>query len=284
MSIAPGGRIGPYQVVSLLGRGGMGEVFLANDTRLHRQVVLKTPDPLGGATEMSAGMPTISSSGRVVGTPGYAPPEQLMGRDVDDRSDIYSLGVLLFELCTGRLPLDGSEALEIEMASVKDPALVAHDVEPTVPVELSAIIGRAMETEPSARYQSAELMRAALRRLHVPASERPTERRPIVERPTGAPPPVQTVPIRVARRRTLLAATAVAMIVALGWLATRPESPPLCSRTVTIAPIVGVLPFTNAGDDAADEHLGIGMADLLISALDRMPAISVVSGSATLGI
>ena len=401
MSIAPGDRIGPYEVVSLLGRGGMGEVFLANDTRLHRKVVLKTvreadsqgvesrhrmlhearaaatlnhpniaaiydvlerddqmiivmeyvsgatlnarlqqgrlppaavidigvqllealveahahgivhrdlkpanvclmsngtvkvldfgiarirtPDPLGDATETSGGLPTISPPGRVVGTPGYSPPEQLMGPGVDDRSDIYSLGVLLFELCTGRLPFDGSDALALAMASVRAPALVAHELEPTVPVELSAIIGRAMKREPSARYQSAETMRAGLRRLHVPASERRTEQFPTIELPTDAPPPVQTVPIRVARRRTVLAATAVAMIAAVGWLATRPEPPPLFSRTVTIAPIVGVLPFTNAGDDAADDHLGVGMADLLISALDRMPAVSVVSGSATLG-
>ena len=245
---------------------------------------IRTPDPQGDAAETSAEMPTISSSGRLVGTPGYAPPEQLMGCEVDDRSDIYSLGVMLFELCTGRLPFDGLDALALMMASVKDPALVAHEVEPTVPVELSAIIRRAMESETSARYQSAELMRAGLRHLHVPASERPTEGLPTIERPTSAPPSLETVPIRVARRRTWLVATAVAaMTAAAGWLATRPEPTPLFSRTVTIAPIVGVLPFTNTGDDAADDHLGIGMADLLISALDRMPAVSVVSGSATLG-
>ena len=243
---------------------------------------IRAPDPLDDANETSGEIPTISPSGRVVGTPGYAAPEQLMGREVDGRSDIYSLGVLLFELCTGRLPFDGSDALALILASVKGPALVAHNVEPTVPVELSAIIGRALEGEPSARYQSAESMRASLRRLHVPASERATEGFSAVERPTGAPPSVQTVPIRVARRRTVVTATAVAMTAALGWLATRPEPPPLFSRTV-IAPTVGVLPFTNAGDDAADGHLGIGMADLLISALDRMPAVSVVSGSATLG-
>lgn len=95
--------------------------------------------------------PPLSQAGQIFGTPGYTAPEQLLGKTVDNRSDLYSLGVLLFELCTGRRPFEAPEPLGTALASLTEPTPLAAEVEPTVPADLSAIIGRMMAKEPAHR-------------------------------------------------------------------------------------------------------------------------------------
>ena len=118
--------------------------------------------------------PPLSQAGTIFGTPGYTAPEQLRGKTVDNRRDLYSLGVLLFKLCTGRRSFEASEPLGTALACLTEPTPLAADVEPMVPADLSAIIGRAMAKEPAHRYQSVESMRSDLRNLATVHSERPT--------------------------------------------------------------------------------------------------------------
>ena len=118
--------------------------------------------------------PPLSQAGTIFGTPGYMAPEQLRGKTVDNRRDLYSLGVLLFKLCTGRRSFEASEPLGTALACLTEPTPLAADVEPMVPADLSAIIGRAMAKEPVHRYQSVESMRSDLRNLATVHSERPT--------------------------------------------------------------------------------------------------------------
>lgn len=98
----------------------------------------------------------ITSSGLVVGTPRYISPEQGMGRNVDHRSDIYSLGATLYELTTGKSPFDGDTPLSIMMKHINSPLMPPYMVNPRVPADISDIITRMMAKDPSERYQDYE--------------------------------------------------------------------------------------------------------------------------------
>jgi len=98
----------------------------------------------------------LTSSGLVVGTPRYISPEQGMGRNVDHRSDIYSLGATFYELVTGRTPFEGDTPLAIMMKHINSPLVPPYMINPKVPGDVSEIITKMMQKEPNQRYQDYE--------------------------------------------------------------------------------------------------------------------------------
>jgi serine/threonine-protein kinase len=378
-----GQRVGPYAVLRRLGGGGMGEVYLAEDTRLGRQVALKRPSeawlsmpdarerlhreasaagrlthpniaaiydvldvdsqpyivmeyvegeslahvlrrgalPLDQAiavgTEIAEaltaahakgivhrdlkpanisltpdghakvldfglakgpaikqpspgqGVTTITVPGQAMGTPGYSSPEQLVGAPADPRDDLYSLGVVLYELLTGRRPFDGTDSLELAMATMTKTAPPAHHVNPVVPEAISAIVARAMARDRADRYQSAGELRTELRRVTHALS-------------TDVTHLISTSALRLPRgrlRRILpiaLLAVVVAGAVGVGWWTSRRA--PATGKPST--PVLGVLPFDNNGTEA-DAPLAAGMRDVLIATLAGTRGLTVLSKSAT---
>ena len=97
-----------------------------------------------------------------MGTPDYMPPEQAQGQPADFRSDIYSLGVVLFETFTGKLPFTGDTVMEIVMAHIQEPPPRPRSVNPKLPAELEAVILRCLEKDPAKRYQTADELLEAL--------------------------------------------------------------------------------------------------------------------------
>jgi serine/threonine-protein kinase len=112
-----------------------------------------------------AGTSQMTEAGSIVGTAQYLSPEQARGTEVDQRSDLYSLGVVLYELLTGQTPFDGDTPVEIAMkhlsATPRPPSQIRHDV----PRELDMVVMRALAKDPAARYQSADEMEADLERV-----------------------------------------------------------------------------------------------------------------------
>jgi eukaryotic-like serine/threonine-protein kinase len=105
----------------------------------------------------------ISRAGLVVGTPSYMAPEQALGRPVDARTDLYALGVLLYELTTGRLPFAGDDPLTVVSQHVHAPVVPPKVLRPNLPRRLEAIILRLLEKNPEARFASAHETALALR-------------------------------------------------------------------------------------------------------------------------
>ena len=112
--------------------------------------------PLGGATDLTTGAaPTLTGEGRLLGTVAYMSPEQAEGREVDHRSDIFSLGVLLYELATGQRPFKGDSSLSLLSSILRDTPPPMTDLKPAFPPELARIVRRCLAKDPGRRYQSA---------------------------------------------------------------------------------------------------------------------------------
>ena len=116
------------------------------------------------------GASALTRTGAMLGTSAYLSPEQARGRQVDERSDLYSLGVLLFEMLTGRLPFSGDSdvAIAVQHASAPPPDL--RSLAPDLPEYLIAVVAKALSKEPADRYQSASEFAAALHRVPTPAT------------------------------------------------------------------------------------------------------------------
>ena len=309
MQLAPGSRLGPYEIVSPLGRGGMGEVYRARDTRLGREIAIKVlpedvardPDRLSrfereakavaalnhpnlvtlhsieesngvrfltmelvdgqsldqvippgglpvprvldlaiaiaealvaahqkgvvhrdlkpgnlmvsrdgrvkvldfGLAKLSeverapAGLaPTmepISAVGLVLGTVPYMSPEQLRGESVDARSDLFSLGVVLYEMVTGKRPFGGGSAIEVSTSILRDAPPPTSSVRANVPGDLERIIARCLEKDPERRSQTAKEVRNELEWLK--RGTAPSAPKPVMPAAGADLPSVAVLPV-----------------------------------------------------------------------------------------
>ncbi|GLW50513.1 serine/threonine-protein kinase PksC [Streptomyces sp. NBRC 14336] len=120
--------------------------------------VVKVMD-FGIARAMQSGVTSMTQTGMVVGTPQYLSPEQALGRGVDARSDLYSVGIMLFQLVTGRLPFDADSPLAIAYAHVQEEPVAPSSVNRSLPPAVDALIARALRKNPNERFPNAEAMR-----------------------------------------------------------------------------------------------------------------------------
>jgi eukaryotic-like serine/threonine-protein kinase len=124
------------------------------------------------AEQTTASRDVLTTLGTVAGTPGYMSPEQVRGEELDARTDLFSLGVVLYEMATGRMPFQGKAPAAIMAAILHDTPEPASDTNPEIPPKLLEIIARAIEKDPAVRYQSAADLRAELKRLKRDMSSR----------------------------------------------------------------------------------------------------------------
>jgi eukaryotic-like serine/threonine-protein kinase len=207
--------------------------------------------------------------GRQVGTPPYMPPEHLMGDAVEVRGDIYSLGVMLFELLTGRRPFQGADAMALTMAILTHATPRASGSNADVPPALDAIVFRAMSRMPQDRYASASELGADLRRLTAvtPAvyEERTKSREP---RPRDR---LNRTRLSISIAGVALTALLLALIVP--WPPRSSSVPPSPTRVSSLV----VLPLANMSGDPAQEYFADGMTEALISTLAKISGLRVIS-------
>ena len=200
----------------------------------------------------------MTSPGMVVGTVPYMSPEQVKGEDLDGRSDIFSLGAVLYEAATGRRPFQAKSGAELMSAIlISEPAMLLEGSSELHP-EMKRILKNCLTKEPGVRYLTAGAMRDELQRLHqaLLSGEHFAERR--VRRPLPW-------------RHLATGAAALALLAAGAWgfSAWRAAHP---SENA-----IAVLPFTNTSHDPQVDYLADGLAEGLIDQLSRVPGLKVIA-------
>ncbi len=377
MPLTIGSRLGSYEIVGLVGAGGMGEVYRARDTKLNRDVALKVL-PIGAlanpiararlvrearlaaslnhpsictvhdvdesdgrlyvAMELVSGRPlaeligkdglpgdqallygeqiadalahahergivhrdlkganvavtadgrvkvldfglaarwggeledatrsvaSLDSPGVIAGTLPYMAPEALRGESADPRSDVWSLGVLLYEMASGRRPFRGSSGVDVTSSILRDPP-------PSLPEHigpgLAAVVHQCLEKEPGRRYSDGAQLRAALGVVRSASPLNPIVRVNPTRRWFAAAAAIVLV----------AAAVGVAVIARSGWR--RSSSPVSADEIRSLA----VLPLENLSGDASQNYLADGLTEELITRLSKLPNLSVTARTAVL--
>ncbi len=378
-----GTNIGHYKVVQKLGEGGMGEVFLAEDTKLNRQVALKflpsqyaseenfkarfkreaqaaaalnhpniitihevseyegrpfiameyvegesLKDLVAGedlsldrvidlGIQISGGLAKahqqgivhrdvkpqnvvidkdgrarildfglaklardamLTRTGSTVGTVAYMSPEQATGEEADARSDVFSFGVVLYEMITRRLPFQGDHEAAVMHSIVSDTPEPLARYKAEVPEELQRIVDKALRKDIGTRYQSAADLMADLKELRKEGATQATLSTKSVYRPA-----------REGRSRSILVAgiVLVALIVLVSYLVFKgapvpaPPGAEMTSRSVWRSS-VAVLPFRDFSPDRDQEYFCDGMTDAIIGKLSGLQDLKVISMSSVM--
>jgi eukaryotic-like serine/threonine-protein kinase len=202
----------------------------------------------------------LTSPGAALGTISYMSPEQIRAKELDARTDLFSFGVVLYEMATGQLPFRGESSGVIFKAILDGTPTSAVRLNPDVPVELERIVNRALEKDKNLRYQHAADMRAELQRL-----KRDSESTKVVAMPAAEK-----------TRRIGNPWVILAVCIAVLGLAVAGAWHLRSGRTAQIDSIA-VLPFTNVNGDANTEYLSDGVTESLIGNLAHVPDLKVKS-------
>lgn len=211
----------------------------------------------------------LTDTGIAVGTIAYMSPEQVRGEEVDRRTDLFSLGVVLYEMATGRQAFGGSTAGVVFEAILNRAAVPPSHVNPKVPMELERIVNRLMEKDRSLRYQSAADLKADLKRLKRDSS------------PESARKSAGEMP-RVRKRHRMWAAgmvgAAVVLVFALVALNVARVRDRLGKGSAEPKVVsLAVLPLENRSGGADQEFFADGMTEELITQLQQLSALRVRS-------
>jgi eukaryotic-like serine/threonine-protein kinase len=215
----------------------------------------------------------MTNTGALIGTPDYMSPEQVMGEKVDPRSDLFTLGVIFFQLLVGTLPYKADTIQAAMYKRTKEKSKSPQEVDPTVPALLSDITVKSMQLDPNLRYQTAKEIQldieswrsGSTKRLDIPVAE------------------IEVPPVPLWRKPIVLGSAAL-LLLALGgvYYGGRKSMGPVgggIAAPVVVAPVasLAILPFHNASGDSKLDWLGSSMAEMLSTDVGQSASVRMVS-------
>ncbi|MBN1271657.1 MAG: protein kinase [Candidatus Aminicenantes bacterium] len=210
----------------------------------------------------------ITGSGILIGTPEYMSPEQVEAKDIDQRSDIYSLGIIFYEMVTGRLPFDGDTPLAVALMQKDKTPKDPKKLNPQIPVDLCDVILRCLEKKREKRYQSAKELYAELNNIEkgFPENEREiSKRKPIISKEI-------TVAFEIKKLflPALIVFSIIAVTVLIWQLLLKKPIIPISSGEPSLA----VMYFENRSNE---QDLDKIIVDMLTTNLSRNKEVKVIS-------
>jgi len=213
----------------------------------------------------------MTGAGVMIGTPEYMSPEQVEGKDVDQRSDIYSLGVILYEMVTGRVPFEGDTPFTIGVKQKSEIPKEPGELNSQVPSDLNGVIMKCLEKDKEKRYQSTGEVRSELIAIEkgIPTTERIVpERKPITSREITVTFGVKKLLI------PALVVVAVIIVAVVIWQLLPQKEAVFVPK---IENSIAVISFENQTGDKAYDYLQKAIPNLLITSLEQTGQIYVVT-------
>jgi serine/threonine protein kinase/Tfp pilus assembly protein PilF len=216
----------------------------------------------------------ITGAGVMIGTPEYMSPEQVEGKELDQRSDIYSLGVILYEMVTGRVPFEGDTPFTVGVKQKSEAPPNPKDINSQIPDDLNKVILRCLEKDKEKRYQDVGEVRSELSNIEkgIPTTERIIpDKKPLTSR---------EITVTFGMKKLLIPLMIIAAVVIIGliiWqVLPKKEAIPTAE---TENPSVAVMYFENNTGDPGMDHYRKSISDLLITDLSQSKYLDVLSGA-----
>jgi len=233
----------------------------------------------------------ISRAGTIIGTASYMSPEQARGKDVDARSDIFSFGIVLYEMISGKLPFDGEEPIDVISSILNHDPAPLHKLVTGVSPDLERIINKTLRKDRDERYQTVRDLLIDIRdikqelefRTRLERTEEPDRNRPDTRRSgptptddsTHATSSAEYITSEIKKHKFASLAVLAVLLLTVGgigfWYFAR------SSQIRSIA----VLPFSNGSGDATLDYLSDGVSESLIDRLSELPQLKVIARSSS---
>jgi serine/threonine protein kinase/predicted Zn-dependent protease len=215
----------------------------------------------------------ITGEGAIVGTPEYMSPEQVEGKEADQRSDIYALGVILFEMVCGRTPFEGDTPLAVAVKHKSEPAPQPRTINPQIPQDINKLILRCLEKDRAKRYQTAEELAADLAAVEqvLPMTDR------VLPRAKAKTRTSHEITVKLTPRKLIVPVGVAFVLIVASLFLWKPWSRSKIPVPTAGKPSLAILYFENISQDQSLDDWRTGIPQLLATDLGQSKFLSVLT-------